>query len=169
MKNKSTLYLTRGALIASLYFLFTLISSAVGMDKGVIQLRLSEALAVLPAFFPEAVLGLTLGCFISNLTLGALIWDTLFGSIATFIAALGTRLIWRALVSKHKKSLGVLLTLPPIISNALIIPLVLKYAYSAEGAYLFFALTVGLGELICAGLLGTFLYYYLLKNTSRFI
>ena len=93
MKTKSTLYLTRGALIAALYVALTYASFMFGLSSGVIQFRLSEMLCVLPIFMPEAVIGLTLGCFIANLVTDAVIWDIIFGTLATFIGAVGARLL----------------------------------------------------------------------------
>ena len=62
MKRSSVLFITRGALIAALYVALTYLSSILGLASGVIQFRISEALCILPLFFPEAVIGLTIGC-----------------------------------------------------------------------------------------------------------
>ena len=160
MKNtsKSVLYLTRGALIGAMYVALTYLAFLLGLSSGVIQFRISEALCILPIFFPEAVLGLTIGCIISNLITGAVFWDIVFGSLATFIGAMGARLL-RKLPDKLK----FLTTLPTLFSNAIIVPFVLLFAYGIEGGYWYFFLTVGLGELVCATVGGTLLYYSL-KN-----
>lgn len=157
MKNKA-LELTRGALIAALYILLTLLSSTFGLDKGVIQLRLSEALCILPVFLPEAVPGLFIGCMLANLITGALLPDVIFGSIATLIGAIGARLL-RRLQSKYI----FIATLPTVISNALIVPFVLKYVYGAGELIPFMMLTVGIGEALAAGVLGTALYFSIKK------
>ena len=156
--NNAALYLTRGAMVAAMYVALTYFSALFGLSSGVIQFRISEALCILPIFFPEAVLGLTIGCIISNLITGALVWDIIFGSLATFIGALGARLL-----RKLPEKLIFITTLPTLFANALIVPLVLMYAYGAEGAYIYFSLTVGLGELVCAVVGGTILYYGLRK------
>lgn len=156
--NNAALYLTRGAMVAAMYVALTYFSALFGLSSGVIQFRISEALCILPIFFPEAVLGLTIGCIISNLITGALVWDIIFGSLATFIGALGARLL-----RKLPEKLIFITTLPTLFANALIVPLVLMYAYGAEGAYIYFFLTVGLGELVCAVVGGTILYYGLRK------
>ena len=87
------------AIIASLYVLFTYISALAGLASGVIQLRLSEALTILPALLAytedkvghkASIIGLTLGCAIANLLTGSAPWDVLFGSLATLLGALGT-------------------------------------------------------------------------------
>lgn len=166
MKNaKITLYTTRGALIAALYVVLTQLASLMGLSSGVIQFRFSEALCILPIFFPEAVPGLFVGCLISNLLVpGAVIWDIIFGSIATLIGAFGA---WRlhSLPEKYKW----VATLPTILSNMIIIPFVLIYAYGAPDSYLFLATTVGIGEIVCAGVGGSALYYLLKKTKIQWL
>ena len=58
MKNKKVLFLTQSAMIAAIYVILTFLANAFGLASGAIQIRLSEALAVLPAFTPAAVPGL---------------------------------------------------------------------------------------------------------------
>ncbi|MBQ4071441.1 MAG: QueT transporter family protein [Clostridia bacterium] len=158
MKRKSpAIRLSRGALIGALYVALTYISSLVGLSSGVIQFRISEALTILPVLMPEAIPGLFVGCIISNLmTPGAHPLDIVFGSVATLIGALGAHLL-RRLPSRFKW----VATLPTIFSNAIIVPFVLMFAYGAEGSYPFFMLTVGIGEVVCAGIGGALLYYSL--------
>ena len=152
--------MTRTAIIAALYTTLTLVSFALGLSSGVIQLRLSEALCLLPLIMPEAVLGLFFGCLISNLITGCVIWDIIFGSLATLIAAVATRALTKYNVPLWLKSL------PTVFSNAIIVPLVLMFAYGADGSYLFFFTTVGLGELISATALGAGLFKWLCSNES---
>ncbi len=161
--KKSSLYLTRAAMIAALYVALTYLSFALGISSGAIQFRLSEALCILPIFMPCAVIGLSVGCLIANIFTGAAIWDMIFGTLATFIGAVGARL----LRSLPKKLLW-LATLPTVIANAITVPLVLIYAYGAEDAYLFILLTVTLGELVCASVLGTILCLSLKKTRGLF-
>lgn len=146
----------RGGLIAALYVALTYLSMAFGLSGGVIQFRLSEALCILPIFLPEAVPALTVGCLLANLLTGCAPWDIVFGAVATLIGAAGAYLI-------GKRAAPWVATLPTILSNALIIPLVLIYAYGAEGGYAFFMLTVGIGEIVCAGVLGAILAAVLKK------
>ncbi len=145
--NKHTLRLVEGGVTAALYIVLTLVSSALGISSGAIQLRLSEALCVLPAFTPAAIPGLAIGCALSNLLSGCIIWDVIFGSLATLLGAIGTYLL-----RKHP----LLSLLPPIISNSLIIPFVLAYGYSVNEALWFLMLTVAAGEILSAGVLGWF-------------
>ena len=92
--------MTYGALIAALYVALTYVAALLGLSSGVIQLRLSEALTVLPAivpavYAPGCVAGLFIGCILANTLTGAVIWDIVFGSIATLLGALGTWLLRR--------------------------------------------------------------------------
>ncbi len=158
MKKNSTLFMTRGALIAALYVGLTYVSSLLGLAGGVIQVRFSEALIALVLLMPEAVVGITLGCFLANIITGGILWDVIFGTLATLIGALLGRMM-----RKLPEKLLWLATLPTVVSNAIIIPFVLIYAYGAPDAYYYIMLTVGAGELISATLFGTALFYSLKK------
>ena len=167
--KKLALYTSRGAIVATLYVVLTTLASLAGLSSGVIQFRISEALCILPIFLPEAVPGLFIGCLLSNLLVpGVAIWDIIFGSIATLIGAIGARLM-RNLPEKYKWSA----TLPTILANMIIVPLVLIYAYGLDegmdNAYIFFMLTVGLGEVVCAGVGGSALYYVLNKYKKQWL
>ena len=148
--NKKTLNLTWAALIAALYEVLTFVANLVGLASGAIQVRLSEMLTILPLFTWAAVPGLAIGCVLANMLTGCALWDIVFGSIATLLGALGTYYIGR-----RKPVLGPIF---PIVSNALIVPLVLQYVYGLEGSYWYFMATVGAGEIIYCGFLGWLLY-----------
>ncbi len=150
MKNKSLRYLTQGAMIAALYVVFTYVASLLGLASGVIQFRLSEALCILACFTPAAIPGLYVGCLLSNILTECILWDILFGPVATLIGAVGTWLLRRN---------PYLAVLPPIAANMVIVPLVLKYAYMAEEGIPYLMLTVGVGEIVTCGVLGVLLYY----------
>ncbi len=143
-------YLAQAAIIAALYVVFTLIANAAGLASGVIQVRISEALTVLPFFTPAAIPGLFLGCLLSNIIGGCVIWDIIFGSLATLLGALGTYAI-------RKKLPDWCAAIPPIIANTLIVPFVLSYAYEVPDSIPFLMLTVGAGEVISCGILGILL------------
>ena len=151
--------LTQGAMIAALDVVLTFIANLAGLASGVIQVRLSEALTILPVFTAAAVPGLAVGCVLANLLTGCAIWDVVFGSLATLIGAVGTRLL--------RGQSPVLAVLPPILSNIIIVPLVLQRVYGVEDAYWYLAMTVGAGEIISCGVLGLLLYRSL-KNTKIF-
>ena len=148
--KRNTLSLTRAALIAALYVILTFISQMFGLASGVIQIRLSETLTVLPLFYKEAIPGLWIGCIIANILTGCAPWDVVFGSLATLLGAIGTYYIGR-----KKPILGPIF---PIISNMVIVPLVLQAVYGVKEGFIFLAVTVGIGEVICCGLLGWQLY-----------
>ena len=160
--HTAILYLTRGALIAALYVALTYLSAILGISSGVIQFRISEALCILPIFMPEAIPGLFIGCLISNMSTTAVVWDIIFGSVATLIGAIGAGAL-RFLPHKFKWAA----TLPTILANAIIIPFVLIYAYGAEDSYLFIVATVSIGEIVCAGIGGAALYYSLGKKIFK--
>ena len=84
MKNKklSLKDLTTAGLIAALYVLLTYLVNLLGLASGVIQIRISEALTILPVFTWAAVPGLFVGCLLANLLTGCALWDIVFGSLA---------------------------------------------------------------------------------------
>ena len=84
--------------------------------------------------------------------------DVVFGSLATLIGALGTRLIGR----KHK----IAALFAPIISNTLIIPFVVAYAYGAEQSLAFLFVTVFAGEVLSCGVLGMLLDRFIEKSVK---
>lgn len=149
MRNKKVLRITQAAMIAAIYVVLTVFISAFDLASGAIQVRISEALTILPVFTPAAIPGLFLGCLISNLVTGCMPLDVVFGSLATLIGACGTYAL-----RKHKW----LAPLPPIVANTIIVPFVLRYVYLAEGTIPFFMLTVGIGEVISCYLLGSILH-----------
>ncbi|MCR4590624.1 MAG: QueT transporter family protein [Lachnospiraceae bacterium] len=149
----SVLRITQAAMIAAIYVVLTVVISAFNLASGVIQVRISEALTILPVFTNAAVPGLFVGCLISNLITGCAPFDVIFGSIATLIGAVGTYLL-------RKKS-RFLAPLPPIIANTLIVPFVLRYVYNIPDSIPFFMLTVGIGEIISCGFIGMILYHAL--------
>lgn len=142
MKNSKALYITRAAMTAAVYVVLTLISNVFGLSSGPVQVRISEALTILPYYLPEAVPGLFVGCLLSNIFTGCLPWDVVFGSLATLLGALGTRFVAR----KFRKR--VLAIIPPVLANAVIIPFILQYVYHLPKAYFLLVLLVGIGELI---------------------
>uniref|UniRef100_UPI004055D76B QueT transporter family protein n=1 Tax=Agathobacter sp. TaxID=2021311 RepID=UPI004055D76B len=155
MRSKKVTMITQAAIIAAIYVVLTFLANALGLAKFSIQVRFSESLCVLPYFTKAAIPGLYVGCLIANIVTGASIWDILFGSLATLIGAIGS---YRFRKSKF------LLMLCPILSNMVIVPFVIRYGYGMkwmwEGkdmALLFNAVTVGIGEVISIGVLGSLL------------
>lgn len=155
--NKTN-YIANAALIAALYTVLTVIAAGFNLASGAIQVRFSECLTILPFFTSAAIPGLTLGCLISNLITGCALPDIIFGTLATLLGALGSYALRR---NRY------LCSIPPVVSNALIIPFVLTYAYHIPGGIPFFMLTVGLGELISCMVFGQILLSALLKVRGR--
>ncbi|MBQ3792381.1 MAG: QueT transporter family protein [Clostridia bacterium] len=155
-RRKPLHFVILSALIAAVYAVLTL--ALWQFSSLSIQVRLSEALTVLPAVTFAAVPGVTLGCFIANLLAGNVI-DAIFGTLATLIAAVVTYLLRKKTVGK----LSLLVPLPTILSNALIIPFVLYYGYGFQDFLGFTdplvvlalnALSVAIGEMIVTYLIG---------------
>ena len=149
--NKKTLFLVQAALIAAIYVVLTVVFAP--FSFGEVQVRIAEALTILPVFLPAAVPGLFVGCLLGNMLGGAVLPDIIFGSLATLIGALGTRAL--------RKAHPFLAPIPPIAANTVIVPFVLKYAYAVDLPIPFMMLTVGIGEVISCGVLGLLLYYAL--------
>lgn len=154
MKNKRTLFLVQAAAIAAVYVVLTTVFAA--FSFGEVQVRISEALTILPVFTPAAIPGLFVGCVIANLLGGAIPMDIIFGSIATLIGAVFTYRLRHA--SKW------LAPVPPIVANALIVPFTLYYGYGVNLPIPLMMLTVGIGEVISCGIFGMVLYTALSKH-----
>lgn len=157
MKNKKVLFLTQAAMIAAIYVILTEVFAPFSFSVG--QVRIAEALTILPAFTPAAIPGLFIGCLIGNVIAGAVLPDIIFGSLATLIGAYFTYLL-----RKQNKFLA---PLPPILSNTIVIPLILRYAYGLEYGLPFMMLMVGIGEVISCGVLGMIVYAALNKHRNR--
>ena len=148
--------MTWAALIAALYVVLTFIANGLGLASGAIQIRLSEVLTIMPLFTWAAVPGLTIGCILANMLTGCALWDVVFGPVATLAGALGTYYI-----GSKKPVTGPVF---PIVSNALIVPVVLQKVYGLQEGYLYLLVTVGIGEIISCGVLGWLLYKGLKKR-----
>jgi uncharacterized membrane protein len=149
MKRNQTREIAFGGIIAALYVILTYVANAFGLASGVIQVRISEALTILPVFTVAAIPGVTIGCLLANLLTGCAFWDIVFGSVATLLGAVGTRLL-----RKHPY----IAWIPPVVSNMAIIPVVLQKVYNVPDAWWYLVITVGIGEVISCGVLGIILY-----------
>lgn len=141
--SRAVLFTVQAALIAAIYVALTVPFAPISF--GPVQFRISEALVILPYFTPAAVPGVFVGCLISNLLGSGVVLDIVFGSLATLIGA-----VCSYLVRKHK----FLVCVPPIVSNVLIIPWVLRVAYGAPDAIWWMMVTVGIGEVLAVAVLG---------------
>jgi len=169
--KKRTLYLARGAVIAALYAVLTLVMWQFSSLQ--IQVRLSEALCVLPLFTNAAVPGLYIGCVIANLVAGN-VPDAIFGALATLLAAASTYGIGKRFKGAARTALA---PLPAVIFNVIAVPLVLYYGYGFTtfefGATVFSgvgpvlgltALSVFVGQMIACYGVGIPLYLALEKT-----
>ena len=157
MNNKRILFMNQAAMIAAIYVVLTVVFAPFSFRE--IQVRVSEALVILPYFTSAAIPGLAIGCLIGNIIGGAILPDIIWGSIATLIGAVGTYYLSK--VNKH------LAPIPPILSNAIIIPLVLKLAYGVPLPIPVLILSVAVGEIISAGLLGMIVMKALGKHKHK--
>jgi uncharacterized membrane protein len=152
-------FLCTAAIIAALYVALTFLAMALGLDKNAIQIRFSESLIVLAYVTPAAVPGLYLGCLLANLLTWCAPLDILLGPVATLIGALGANLMGKM---KNRPWSRFLCTVPNILANTAIVSFVCLVCYTApeaqDGYTLgFYALTVGAGEIVSCGVLGTLL------------
>ena len=143
MQKLQTQHLTRAAAVGAAYAVLSLFSSVFSLTFGVVQCRFSEALCVLPFFFPETVWGLFAGCLITNILSPYGLLDLIVGSLATLIAALLT-------ARCRKKWLA---PLPPVVLNTLLVGAVIAYEETGLTAafpatWAINGLTVGAGEAI---------------------
>lgn len=152
MVNKKTLFITQAAVIAAIYTVLVMVFSY--SSFGPVQFRIAEALTVLPYFTPAAIPGVTIGCLLSNLLGTAEVMDIIFGSLATLIAAV---------LSYRLRRYKLLVPVPPIVVNALVIPFILKYAYSDANTIPAMMLSVGAGQLLAVGVIGLVLLFALDK------
>lgn len=159
--SKSVKFLAQAGLIAALYVVLTVAFQPFGFKE--VQVRISEMLTILPFFTLAGIPGITIGCLLGNILCGAAVPDIIFGSLASFIGAVGTYYIGRAYRGRKeskeahgKVDIKSLIpgTIPPIVANALIIPFVIRYAYGSPMPIWMMMLTVGLGEVISCGILG---------------
>jgi len=148
--------LANAGMIAAVYTVLTL--AAAPVSYGPVQFRISEALCILPVFTSSAIPGLFAGCILANLLGTAMPVDVIFGSIATLIGAFGTYQL---------RNKGWLSALPPIISNAVIVPFVLRFAYGTDKLIPVMMLTVGAGEILAVGVCGNLLRMALKKHAGH--
>ena len=153
-RRQKTTAITQAAIIAALYIVLTFLANAFGLANYAVQIRVSESLTILPYFIKTAIPGLFIGCLLSNILTGCAIPDIVFGSLATLIGAVITYAL-----RKYKWAAPI----GPILSNAIIVPFVLLYAYGIQPLWFSFV-TVTIGEIISCGVLGMLLLFALEKH-----
>uniref|UniRef100_UPI003FED3CBE QueT transporter family protein n=1 Tax=Gemmiger formicilis TaxID=745368 RepID=UPI003FED3CBE len=164
MKNLSVRRLVRCAVIAAVYVVVCLVLAP--FSYGAVQVRVAEALCLLPVFGAEYIVGVTLGCFLANL-LGSTVVDVVFGTLATLLACLVTY----KLRDIRVKGLAIPASLPPVIFNMIIVGAFEITFFFSDGAptamlAVFNAVTVGIGELISCTILGVALVKLIESNAG---
>lgn len=159
--------MARCAVIAAVYVALCLVLAP--FSYGAVQVRIAEALCLLPVFGAEYIVGVTLGCFLANL-FGSTLLDVIFGTLATLLACLVT---WK-LRSVRLKGLALPASLPPVLFNAVIVgaEITLFFTdYHAMSAPLWLlclsnGISVGVGELISCTVLGVALVKLIESNAA---
>ena len=164
MKNLSVRRLVRCAVIAAVYVVVCLVLAP--FSYGAVQVRVAEALCLLPVFGAEYTVGVTLGCFLANL-LGSTVVDVVFGTLATLLACLVTY----KLRDIRVKGLAIPASLPPVVFNMIIVGAFEVTFFFSDGAptamlAVFNAVTVGIGELISCTILGVALVKLIESNAG---
>ena len=164
MKNLSVRRLVRCAVIAAVYVVVCLVLAP--FSYGAVQVRVAEALCLLPVFGAENIVGVTQGCFLANL-LGSTVVDVVFGTLATLLACLVTY----KLRDIRVKGLAIPASLPPVVFNMIIVGAFELTFFFSDGAptamlAVFNAVTVGIGELISCTILGVALVKLIESNAG---
>lgn len=165
MKNLSVRRLVRCAVIAAVYVVVCLVLAP--FSYGAVQVRVAEALCLLPVFGAEYIVGVTLGCFLANLLGSTVVVDVVFGTLATLLACLVTY----KLRDIRVKGLAIPASLPPVAFNMIIVGAFEITFFFSDGAptamlAVFNAVTVGIGELISCTILGVVLVKLIESNAG---
>ena len=151
--NLSTKYIAQVGIIGSLYAVITILLAPI--SYGPVQVRVSEALTVLPYLTPAAIPGLFVGCVLANIYGGLGIYDIVGGSLCTLLAAFLT-----FLCSRIKRP--ILAPLPPVLVNAFGVSLYLHFLF--QFPYWITVIYVGMGEIVACFILGYPLLKIILKK-----
>ena len=162
-QNNATRALTLGAVIAALYVALTYLASLLGLSSGVIQVRLSEALCVLPIFLPAAIPGLAVGCLLANgigvaMGVNSMPMDILFGTLATLLASMCSYFVRNVRFRK----IPLWSFFPPVLWNGLIVGWELWWFLRLP--FWISAFFVAAGELAVCAVLGGGLYALIIKT-----
>ncbi len=149
----NTKKLTLAAMIAAIYTVLTLVLAPI--SYGAVQVRLSEALTLLPVLFPEAIPGVAVGCLLANILGGSMLPDIVFGTLATLCAAIFTYRL------RDKYWLAASM---PVIFNGIIVGAVVHFCYEPAISLPLCLLFVAIGEAIACYVAGTLLVH-VLKRT----
>ncbi len=144
-----------GGLVGALYFVITITPGISAISYGQFQIRIAEALTVLPFIYPGAIVGLFVGCLLANAFGPFGIQDIIFGSFLTLNAAWLTYYL-------RKTARPILAPLPPIILNSFGVAAYLHVLFGEP--YWFFVISIGAGEIIACYGLGYPLLKFLLRK-----
>ena len=159
MRKSTTRDLTLAAMVAAVYFVLCYFGNIFQLTFGPVQVRLGEALTVLPFLFPATAPGLALGCLLTNILSPYGPIDMVVGTLATAIAAF----------LSTKMPRWYLAALPPIVMNALLLPPMWAWAEAGAvnstfwAAYGFKMWTFVVGEALAGYVLGSVLLLALPK------
>lgn len=164
MRKTVTKLVARAGVIAPLYFVLTM--AVLPVASGAIQFRVSEALTLLPLVFPEAIPALFAGCILANLVSGCVVYDVIFGSVVTLLAACLTYAAGRIFKKTWLKiAVGGIF---PVLLNAFLLPLIWLFCYeSLEYAYMIQVLFLIAGQGVSVYLLGTFLMLPVMRMREK--
>ena len=164
MRKTVTKLVARAGVIAALYFVLTM--AVLPVASGAIQFRVSEALTLLPLVFPEAIPALFVGCILANLVSGCVVYDVIFGSVVTLLAACLTYAAGRIFKKTWLKiAVGGIF---PVLLNAFLLPLIWLFCYkSLEYAYMIQVLFLLAGQGVSVYLLGTFLMLPVMRMREK--
>ncbi len=164
MRKTVTKLVARAGVIAALYFVLTM--AVLPVASGAIQFRVSEALTLLPLLFPEAIPALFAGCILANLVSGCVVYDVIFGSVVTLLAACLTYAAGRVFKKTWLKiAVGGIF---PVLLNAFLLPLIWLFCYeSLEYAYMIQVLFLIAGQGVSVYLLGTFLMLPVMRMREK--
>ena len=155
MQKLTTKKIAKTGVIAAVYACLCLITLPI--SSGAIQIRISEALTLLPLIMPESIIALFVGCIIANLITGCVILDVIFGSMVTLLASVFTYLVGRLIKNKFLKiSIGGLF---PVLSNAFLLPIIWYFAYGKlEYLYIVQVGFLLIGQTVSVYLFGSVFY-----------
>lgn len=172
--KKSTTFLVQASIIAALYAVLTVGQNLLlpGSASLPVQFRVSEVLTVLAFFTPAAIPGLTVGCIIANLSsvvAGLGIYDMLFGSLASLVAALSMYAL-RNIKFKNIPLLGLLM---PATANGIIVGFEIDFFFIGSmnfnlADFLLQGGLVALGEVLVLFILGVPFFLMINKTSTNF-
>lgn len=141
--SKTIVNMLMTALMAAIYVVLCYILQPISF--GPIQFRFSEILCLLAIDFPWALIGVSIGCFISNAFVGGLgMLDIVFGTLATI---LGCALAYY-FRNKRYKGYPIISALMIVLSNGIIVGIELGIVFETVNLIWLYILEVGFGELV---------------------